>query len=45
MLRSETHYVGLYIDPPTRTILVSEPFGDAFVSLLDDTGKLGPESW
>jgi hypothetical protein len=43
MLRSETDYMGLYIDPPTRTILVSEPFGDAFVSLLDDTGNLGPE--
>jgi hypothetical protein len=43
MLRSETDYMGLYIDPPTKTILVSEPFGDAFVSLLDDTGNLGPE--
>ncbi|WP_230534055.1 hypothetical protein [Microvirga roseola] len=44
MLRSETDYMGLYIDPPTRTILVSEPFGDAFLSLLDDTGHLGPEN-
>jgi hypothetical protein len=43
MLMSATDYMGLYIDPPSKTILVSEPFGDAFVSLLDDTGNLGPE--
>jgi hypothetical protein len=43
MLMSETDYMGLFIDPQTHTILVNEPFGDAFVSLLDDTGNLGPE--
>ncbi|WP_262298613.1 hypothetical protein [Microvirga sesbaniae] len=43
MLMTETDYMGLFIEPQAKTILVNEPFGDAFVSLLDDTGNLGPE--
>lgn len=43
MLRSETDYMGLYIEPAARTIIVCEPFGDAFTALLDETANLGPE--
>lgn len=31
------------MSPRAKTIFVNEPFGDAFVSLLVDTGNLGPE--